>query len=198
MQRASLPILHFSAILVFDPVTFEFVRDVPTLVDGRWHLERRAHAFSDVLAAQMLPVQTNWVEGVSALLNMVSYWTELSWHFGADRSLLFALLFANALSPHRHLSDADLLPVAVRLHARSLQFLKQYVCEWRAPALLQLQLERLQSTLCSSSAAPDFNAQMLARLPQALREFAASLIAPSSIRAHLDTSAGEVRAHTSN
>lgn len=198
--------LHYAAILMFDSERFEFVRDVVTLVDGRWVSERRSHPFADIFFAE---ARDYVPQTLISTLNMLSYWMELRWYFGDDRALLFALLFANALSPHRHLCDTETLPVAVRLHARCVQLLKQYVCEWRAPALQQLQRERLHSysslyasaststsaSACTSPPPPDFNALVLSRVPLALRELAARLISRTSIRAHLQTSTGdEVRA----
>ena len=162
-------------MLRFDPVGKWFAHDVAALTpDGRStciHTER--HTLRDSISRHFGEHQ---LETVNSCLDMLSHWCELAWYTAADRRLLLLLMFLNVLSPHRYLSQKKLLTSLVTLHARYLQFLKQYTtsCAPARLALLQLQ-----------SSAPDFTEELLGAIDETYRERSAQLLTRTSIRAHL-------------
>ena len=109
----------------------------------------------------------------ASCLDMLSHWCELAWYTAGDRRLLLLLMLLNILSPHRFLSRQNLLASIVTLHARYLQFLKQYTASF--PPLSH----------AYRAAAPDFSEELLNVLDTTTREQCARLITRTSIRAHM-------------
>ena len=162
-------------MLRFDPVGKWFAHDVAALTpDGRStciHTER--HMLRDSISSHF---GANQLDTVNSCLDMLSHWCELAWYTAADRRLLLLLMFLNVLSPHRYLSQQQLLTSIVTLHARYLQFLKQYTASLAPSRCALLQLQR---------SAPDFIDELLGAIDETYRERSAQLLTRTSIRSHL-------------
>lgn len=181
-QTTAIQLLRYANMLRFDPVGKWYAHDVATVTAGGRSTCIRAerHLFSDTIARHF---GANQLDTVNSCLDMLSHWCELAWYTAADRRLLLLLMFLNVLSPHRYLSQQHVLTSLVTLHARYLQFLKQYTAS-SSCAQVPMSMQ-IQSQYGVGVGAPDFNDELLNALDEPFRERAARLMTRTSIRAHL-------------
>lgn len=197
LQTNAAQLLRFSNMLCFEPIGKSFSHDVTVSTSEAAALDARfrpqicirtvKHLFSDTMALHFSGGDVSGsgserqaqlrAAAATSCFHMLSHWCELAWYTAGDRRLLLLLMLLNLLSPHRFLSRQNLLASVITLHARYLQFLKQYTAT--SPPL----------SAEYRAAAPDFNEELLDALDVETRAQCAIRITRTSIRAHMPSAA---------
>ena len=134
---------HFdSARLAFvHPVCEEYVRA------GHEDDRERVMPLVDLVNAELA---SGFMESAALLVNAANYAIGVRSHLGDDQLAAYLLVLLNVFSPHRFLGDAQLLAAVVPLHARLLQFLRQYL-ESRPPIPAAPTSRQPLGCVCTSS-----------------------------------------------
>ena len=127
-------LLRLQAYFHFDLTRLAFVHPVCEEYVRAGHEDDRERVMPlvELVNAELA---SGFIESAALLVNSANYAIGVRSHLGDDQLAAYLLVLLNVFSPHRFLGDAQILAAVVPLHARLLQFLRQYL-ESRTPAAL--------------------------------------------------------------
>ena len=80
-----------------------------------------------IIQGMSYDLQMGFVEETALLINCTNYSLSIHANCGEDEVIIYLLMLLNIFSPHRFLANAHILAAVAPIHAKLLQFLRQYL-----------------------------------------------------------------------
>ena len=80
-----------------------------------------------IIQGMNFDLQMGFVEQAALLINCTNYSLSIHANCGEDEVIIYMLMLLNIFSPHRFLANAHILAAVAPIHAKLLQFLRQYL-----------------------------------------------------------------------